>query len=65
MTIKEQIVDVLGSGPKKLIDLVKILEEFGEYERRWGSVNPVKLEILRMLNSGELELSADRYLTLP
>ena len=65
MTIREQILDVLGNcGPKKLTDLVRILEEF-DPKNAVGTVHPIKSQVLTMLNSGDLELTLDRYLKIP
>lgn len=65
MTIEEQILDVLGnSGPKKITDLVRILEEF-DIRNSQGIVHPVKLKVLMMLNAGDIELTLDRYLKIP
>lgn len=64
MTIKEQIIDVLGnSGPKKLTDLVRILEEY-DPDNRKGPIHPVKEMVLRMLLNNEIELTNDCYLKI-
>ena len=65
MTIEEQILDVLENrGPKRSTDLIRILEDF-DIRNAIGEIHPVKIAILKMLSSGKLRLSADRFLSIP
>lgn len=62
MTLREQIIDVLGnSGPKPCPNLVRILEDFDPKNRP----NLVRLKVLQMLNAGEIALTPDQHLILP
>lgn len=64
MKLRDQILDVLNnSGPKKLIDLIRILEEFDPKNARSDhGVKPIQAMVLQMLNRRELAVGPDYYL---
>lgn len=64
--IRDQILDVLNSGPKKLAYVVELLEENGVHNCGgcYNGVKPIQSAILRLLREGTIELTPERYLKI-
>ncbi len=62
----DKILDILNSGPKKILYIIDLLEETGvpNYNTPRDGIKPIQACILSMLVLGEIELTEDRCLKI-